>query len=531
MKKIRLLLLFFWIFCLSFVTSQLSEAKMVQGSCGGRTEFCYDSSEKILKLTGSGAVTKTISVKKQLGRDTQNFSVKQLRIGKGITTIQDASVLKYAEGNIQTVSLPEGFQTIPENMFSNLSVCELRIPGSVTEIRKGAFWDQLLEKITVSTDNQNYSSQDGVLYNKNKSCLLYYPPDKENRSFAVPDSVRQIEDLAFHGNYYLRRVSLPVDLQKLGAGCFYECIALEKINISKLHQLREIRDYHNKSDIRIEIPYQSEGDDNDIVYQDYLIYQNNDPDDDSYRANAYLDYYNGTDGVDSQDKEYFGTFEGTALSSFVMPNRMEYIASETFRNCVPLHTFTIGKAYRGQINQTAYSQTSLSLYYLEIHDLKIHPENTAFVLEDHLLYSSDKTVLCQEVCDQEYAKDTLTISSGVKRIADGAFYMDTLYQNIVVEGDLEEIGVAAFAGSRIRSFTAKGRIDRLKKGAFMYCGDMSGWQCEDHVSTMEKNIFLGDGKLDHAETGGIFSCLQLFREGLSLRNLAAFPAWISILFS
>ncbi|MDE6851292.1 MAG: leucine-rich repeat domain-containing protein, partial [Lachnospiraceae bacterium] len=301
-------------------------------------------------------------------------------------------------------------------------------------------------------------------------------------------------------------------------------------NIAKLHQLQEIKDYHKESDIEIAIPYQSEGDDSDIVYRDYVRYQNEEKPDVGYQG-----YYNGVGSFEDEDaynyQEYFGTFEGTKLSSFTMPDRLEYIASETFRECVPLHTFTIGKAYRGQINQTEFSQTSLSLYYLEIHDLTIDPENTSYILEDHLLYTRDKTVLCQAVCDQKYKQETLHIPREVSYIADGAFYMDPLYTNIVVDGDLEEIGIAAFAGSGINSFMAKGRIGKLKKGAFMHCKEMADWQCAAGVASMEKNVFLGSELLDRAETGGMFSWLQSFREMVSLRKLALFPSFLSILFS
>lgn len=528
-EKLRLYVLFLGVCCLPFIFSQHSSAKVVQGSCGETAQFRYDSKEKSLEIFGSGAVTKTISVKKLLGRNTQKFSVNALTIGRGITTIQDASILKHAEGDGRVVTLPEGFQKIPNNMFSNLSFVEVKIPGCVTEIQKGAFWDQvMLERITVSSDNKKYSSQDGVLYSKDKSRLLYYPPERDARSFIVSDSVREIEDLAFHGNYKLRRVTLPVRLQKLGAGCFYECAGLEEINIDELYQLREIRDYHKKSDIQVNIPYQSDGDDDDYVYQDYLIYQK--PDE---YSTGYSSYYNGTGGVTPAYKEYYGTFEGTKLSSFSMSDQLEYVASETFRDCVPLHTFTIGKAFRGQINRNEFSQTSLSLYYLEIHDLTIHPENTAFVLKDHLLYTSDMTVLCQEICDQEAGQETLCIPKEVNCIADGAFYMDVLYTNIIVEGDLDEIGTAAFAGSRIASFTAEGRIGKLKNGAFMYCNKMTDWQCADGVAVMEENAFLsygGNEPLVKAETREMFSWLQSFRETVSLRKLALFSAFMIILF-
>lgn len=528
MGKMRFSIVMLGICCLPFMHPQFSEAKVVQGDCGKTAQYRYDSEEKTLEISGHGSVTGTISVKKQLGK--KYLKIKQLTIGKGITTIQDSSVLKYVEkaANVNlAVSIPEGFQKIPDNMFSHLAVTELKIPGSVTEISSGAFWEQgALEKIAVAADNKKYCSWDGALYSKDRSKLLYFPVNKKVHSYVVPDSVRQIEDLAFHGNEELRQIKLPAGLQQLGAGCFYGCINLEKVNISNLHQLEEIRDYHNESGKEIYVPYES-SDFSGEDYQDFLSYQSNN------REVGYLAYFNGNYGDEhyhSLEREYFGTFERTSLITFAMPDSLKYMASETFRNCRRLHTFAIGKAYRGQINQTEFSPRSLSLYYLEIQDLKVHPKNKAFSLESNLLYTKDKTILCQTVRDWKYRQETFHIPKEVTRIADGAFYMDGLYQNIVVDGDLEEIGVAAFAGSEIQSFTVHGRIGRLKKGAFLSCERMKVWNCEKGVSSMENNVFLDCRSLERAETGGIFSLMQSVRDRISMR-FALFPAWIWAVFS
>ncbi len=529
MGKLRFSIMILGICCLPLIHSQCSKAKVVQGNCGKTAQFQYDSEEKTLKIIGHGAVTDPISVRNQLGR--KFLKIKQLTIGKGITTIQDSSVLKYTETSSKAelaVSLPEGFQKIPDNMFSNLAVTELIIPGSVTEISNGAFWEQgTLEKITVAADNKNYCSRDGVLYNKEQSKLMYFPVNKKVSSYVVPDSVRQIEDLAFHGNENLRQVKLPAGLQQLGAGCFFGCINLEKVPLSTLHQLEEIQDYHNELGKEIYVPYES-GDVSEEDYRDFLSYGRSYHREVGYLAYAHGNY--GEDVFDSLEREYFGTFERTSLITFVMPNSLKYMASETFRKCLRLHTFTIGKAYQGQINQIEYSSRSLSLYYLEIQDLTVHPQNKAFCLEGNLLYTKDKTMLCQTVRDKKYKQKTFHIPKEVTHIADGAFYMDCLYQNIVVDGDLEEIGVAAFAGSDIQSFTANGKIGKLKKGAFLSCENIKIWDCKNGVSSMENNVFMDCRALDRAETGGIFSLLQSVRKQIRMRTVLI-PAWIWAVFS
>ena len=44
-----------------------------------------------------------------------------------------------------------------------------------------------LKEIEVDGSNPNYCSVDGVLYNKDKSELIYYPSGKEDATFKVPE--------------------------------------------------------------------------------------------------------------------------------------------------------------------------------------------------------------------------------------------------------------------------------------------------------------------------------------------------------
>ncbi len=53
-----------------------------------------------------------------------------------------------------------------------------------------------LENIEVNTANEKYSSQDGILFDKNKTELLRYPEGKAG-TYVIPDSVTSIGEYAF----------------------------------------------------------------------------------------------------------------------------------------------------------------------------------------------------------------------------------------------------------------------------------------------------------------------------------------------
>ncbi len=68
---------------------------------------------------------------------------------------------------------------------------DLSIPNSVTSIDDYAFKDcSNLSSITVGAGNKNYSSQNGALFNKNKTELIFCPPVKT--TITIPDSVTEI---------------------------------------------------------------------------------------------------------------------------------------------------------------------------------------------------------------------------------------------------------------------------------------------------------------------------------------------------
>ncbi len=76
----------------------------------------------------------------------------------------------------------------------------VNIPGSVTNIGEEAFVGCYnLKAITVGTNNPDYSSVGGVLFDRGQDTLIEYPPGNTNSSYTIPDSVSSIGDFAFYG--------------------------------------------------------------------------------------------------------------------------------------------------------------------------------------------------------------------------------------------------------------------------------------------------------------------------------------------
>lgn len=111
---------------------------------------------------------------------------------------------------------------------------------SVTKIGEGAFIGcSELQSLTVMQDNLNYSSYDGILYDKNRIKLLCCPGAKSNYNF--PNSVTSIEERAFCYSERLTSISIPNSVTSIGNYAFLNCFKMSSITIP--NSVKVIGDY------------------------------------------------------------------------------------------------------------------------------------------------------------------------------------------------------------------------------------------------------------------------------------------------
>jgi len=94
---------------------------------------------------------------------------------------------------------------------------------TVTDIEYPDHWGDTLQSVAVAPDNEFLSSQDGVIFNKNKTVLLWYPCGKLDTSYTVPASVTVLGGYSFHGVSALKSVKLPSGLKRIEDYIFRFC--------------------------------------------------------------------------------------------------------------------------------------------------------------------------------------------------------------------------------------------------------------------------------------------------------------------
>lgn len=102
---------------------------------------------------------------------------------------------------------------------------KISIPAGVESIGSAAFgYNQQLISISVPKENKNYSSKDGILFDKKKTTLIQYPDAKEVKSvYRIPDSVKVIGSGSFEHCINLTNIIIPSSVKKIGINAFGCC--------------------------------------------------------------------------------------------------------------------------------------------------------------------------------------------------------------------------------------------------------------------------------------------------------------------
>ncbi len=157
--------------------------------------------------------------------------IKSVVLPDSVKKIGDSAFLSSYQ--LESIVLPNGITEISDFAFSFCyKLTSIDIPDSVTNLGRGVFYgSQNLTNITVGKNNSSYLvDESGVLFNKEKTKLVHYPSSREADTYSIPDSVTNIEDLAF-AYCCLTSVEIPEGVTSIGNYAFEGCYELTAIKI------------------------------------------------------------------------------------------------------------------------------------------------------------------------------------------------------------------------------------------------------------------------------------------------------------
>lgn len=122
----------------------------------------------------------------------------------------------FAQLTQSTLVLPDGLETLGDQVFNNSNNTAVTIPGTVTNLSPSVL-SGYTGTPSFTEGPANFEIKDGVLYGWGK---LIQVRDKTVTSITVPEGITEIGSLAFANMSALKTVNLPSTLTTLGYGAF-----------------------------------------------------------------------------------------------------------------------------------------------------------------------------------------------------------------------------------------------------------------------------------------------------------------------
>ena len=378
--------------------------------------------------------------------------LKSVQIPGSVTSI-GYSAFSNCTG-LTSVTIPQGTASIGARTFQNCSsLRSVSISGSVNMIGQNPFYGcSALTRIDVDENNHAYSSDNGVLYNHDKTEMIAYPCSKGN-VFTIPDSVTRIAAYAFALCANLTKVTIPDSVTEICDGAFFQCTGLQSITIP--HSVSSIGAIYSQSDIERGV------------------------------IGAFEDCTELTNVIISDGLTVLGscTFKGcTGLTSVTIPDSVTTIGGYAFWGCLALKSVKISNnatslgmsLFVGCIFTNVTIPASVSeignyafCYCPSLTYIDVNKDNQSFSSYDGVLYNKDKTLLIAYPA----AKTTsFSVPDSVNEIGQGAFAHCSGLTSFIIPNSVSAIGHEAFSYcTNLKSVSISAGVASIDGSVFSHC--------------------------------------------------------------
>lgn len=330
----------------------------------------------------------------------------------------------FAYTPLERVTLPRSLKTAGLETFSDMAKLRSVTVGPNVQA-DGLFAafarTPLLESIEVDAANQNYQSLDGVLYTKGLTHLATYPQAKNSGgSYTVAEETAFIDEGAF-SSAQITSLALPSSLRHVNRGAFVGSQITSLALPDGFESMDDTAFWYMPKLERVDLGGATMLPDSAFRYDKSLAEVNFRPD--LNRLAEVGDY----------------AFDTTALTSATLPDSVTSIGKGAFAGNAALRSVHLGSGLTS-IGESAFVDAS------NLASLSVAPTNSAFSVEDGVLYSKGDTGRTLVLYLPTNGASEFTVPDGTVAIADTAFAHNMSLHRVVLPEGLTTIGYGAFDG-------------------------------------------------------------------------------------
>lgn len=390
--------------------------------------------------------------------------------------------------SLASVALPEGVRTIGAGAFMSCSeLIALDIPASVTSIGEDVVSGcKKLESITVAEKNLNYTSVDGVLYNKDVTELIVCPAGSLKKDFRIPETVKSVLAGSFRNVINLNSLMIPASVNQISDSAIMGCQNLVSIAVADDNSVYASDDgilYDKNKTLLILCPQAKT---NVIIPATVITIGNS-----AFSFCGAITSLNIPESVTS-----IGTwaFSGCSnLAAVTIPGSVTAIGDGAFNNCSSLTEIKIPESVTA-INGSTFS------FCANLKTLSI-PESVTtigdFAISDcrslaTVAIPSGVTSIGMRAFGNCSSLTDIELPSKITSISDGLFFGCTSLTNVEIPSSVTSIGRDAFSGcSNLTSVTIPNSVTYIGESAFTYCSALTELKLPESVVSIGMWAFTG----------------------------------------
>ena len=322
------------------------------------------------------------------------------------------------------------------------SITSIEIPASVIKLSPSTIFNQFftsLASIIVDEDNPSFTSENGVLFNKDMTEIISYPIEKKDTEYTIPDGVRTIGNYAFMYNTYITSITIPAS------------VVFEDNTFNPIDSFTTFSTFNYSFNYCTSLTaFIVDEDNQSFSSEDGVLFDKDKTEIVRYPMGKKASEYNIPEGVKAIAEYAFAY--NTSLTSITIPDSVEEIYSNAFSNCTSLTSIDLPDSVSKLGSFDAKGGSSLHRVFTgcsSLSAINVSERNQTFssdggVLLYHYNYNDkDETVL--EIYPDGKKDADYIVPDGVTKMGWYLFNSNVFLTSITISESVTEIN-ADFGG-------------------------------------------------------------------------------------